>query len=546
MESNLSIFNNIGLSDSIKILFIIDDFIPDYFLELLKGLSLEEKTKIHIYSTINSAIPKDLEFIKNLNDLNVLQQQRLFYNSKAIIYQSDNLDIFWQVACAAPIILLYYKSVIVNKINKDNSIIVFSGSFELNLVIDSVLNNSNKSKSILGTNIRMELKKNFTISLKVKPEINKENIQQINDYNYLRHKIMWVNPIEIVYGQKGEFYINYFSGNVYDGDWDKEVYFFDEEMLFYKSYLKRLETGSWESTEYYQHHLTQINNGIIKWSCSNKEEWDERCKRLDSIYKSMRDEGFVEDKIVDDYISVNIGRNGEFIFNNGRHRLSFAKILKIEKIPVRVTVIHKQWFDFRERILIYALSMNNAIYTTMIHPDLQDFPVTNADRFDLIKSYLNVKHKTVLDIGTHWGFMSFKFAEMNKTCFAVEVDKRYFYFLDKLNAISKHKINLIYQDIFEFVKINNKFDTVLAFAIFHHFLKKEDLYNKLIVMLKSLDMKEMFFQPHNPNENQMKNAYKNYNPKEFCEFIISNSCLTHYKKISESYNRPIYYLFKGL
>lgn len=214
--------------------------------------------------------------------------------------------------------------------------------------------------------------------------------------------------------------------------------------------------------------------------------------------------------------------------------MSFAKILKLDKIPVRVTVIHKQWFDFRERILKYALSINNAIYTSLIHPDLQDFPTTNQDRFHSIKKYIRKDSITVLDIGTHWGYMSFKFAEMNKTCFAVEVDKRYFYFLEKLNSISKHKINLIYQDIFEFVKINNKFDTVLAFAIFHHFLKKEDLYNKFIVLLRTLKMKDMFFQPHNPNEPQMNNAYKNYNPQEFCKFIIEHSCLNHYEKIFDS------------
>ncbi len=43
---------------------------------------------------------------------------------------------------------------------------------------------------------------------------------------------------------------------------------------------------------------------------------------------------------IKDEITVNIGRDGDLLFNNGAHRLSIVKILDIEKIPIRIVVIH--------------------------------------------------------------------------------------------------------------------------------------------------------------------------------------------------------------
>jgi biotin synthase-related radical SAM superfamily protein len=57
-------------------------------------------------------------------------------------------------------------------------------------------------------------------------------------------------------------------------------------------------------------------------------------------------------------------------------------------------------------------------------------------------------------------------------------------------------------------------------------------------------MKEMFFQPHRPEENQMKEAYKNYNKVEFVQFIIDNSCLLYSKIIGEENGRTIYKLWR--
>jgi hypothetical protein len=62
-----------------------------------------------------------------------------------------------------------------------------------------------------------------------------------------------------------------------------------------------------------------------------------------------------------DEVLICIGRNGELIFVDGRHRLFFTQMLSVEKIPVLVTTRHKQWHVLRER----NKSSNN-----VSHPDL--------------------------------------------------------------------------------------------------------------------------------------------------------------------------------
>ena len=47
----------------------------------------------------------------------------------------------------------------------------------------------------------------------------------------------------------------------------------------------------------------------------------------------------------------------------------------------------------------------------------------------------------------------------------------------------------------------------------------------LLILLNTLQMDELFFEPHHPGEPQMKGAYRNYSPDEFVEFIIANSNL---------------------
>ncbi len=357
-------------------------------------------------------------------------------------------------------------------------------------------------------------------------------------------KVIMISPDTIRYAMIEEFQINEYTGEVLDGDWDRKIQKFDDRIDFYESFKMRLKDIPWQETPYFERVMREINQGYEKWGCTTEEQFLNRCIRLEGIYLNMKENGYIQnpDK---DYAAVNIGRDGEIIFNNGRHRICFAKILNIPEIPVKITVRHSEWNQFREKVLTYASKHNGVVYAPLKHPDLKDIPSLHAGRFPYIKKHINPDSKTVLDIGTHWGYMCSKLEEeCGKECFAIENGKGTFYYLEKIRKANEQNYHTIFANIFDFTRKYNKFDTVLALAIFHHFIKTPELHQELVDMLNRLEMKEMFLQAHRTDEPQMQGVYRNYSPDEFAQFIVDNSCLTHYKEICDFEGRKLFHIYK--
>ena len=54
----------------------------------------------------------------------------------------------------------------------------------------------------------------------------------------------------------------------------------------------------------------------------------------------------------------------------------------------------------------------------------------------------------------------------------------------------------------------------------------------------------MFFEPHNPEEPQMRKVYRNFVNDEFADFIVQNSSFKNFKKIGTSENgRNLYKIY---
>jgi len=357
----------------------------------------------------------------------------------------------------------------------------------------------------------------------------------------------WINPDKIIYRTLNEFDVHPFMGKVLDGDWDLLEKKF-EDSLFYVSFRERLKTKrEWSELKYYQNLVDRISKGEICWGCRTKEDADKRCRKLDAIYKDIKNNGYNPSKYGDE-ITVNVGRHGDLLFNNGRHRLAFCKILRIQKIPVKIVVRHSKWVKFRNEIISYTQKEGGKIYSPITHIDLQYITSHYSDkRFNIIKNNISTKKGTLLDIGSNWGYFCHKFEEKGFRCYSIENDPMNLYFLKKLKRAENRQFHIVSESIFTFCNHmkRRKFDVVLALAVFHHFLKKKETYIKLIELLENLEIKELFFQPHKPYEPQMKGAYKNFNYDEFTEFILNNSCLTKSKKIGIGDDgRPIYKLNK--
>lgn len=163
------------------------------------------------------------------------------------------------------------------------------------------------------------------------------------------------------------------AGVVRGGDWDRPDQRF-EEMDVFRAYRRHFEDGvPWRETEFYDRIVDEIAAGYHRWGCRSQREFDERCERLDRLYERIAAEGYrtqaeLRDDASDpikgergaeersdlkterfkDEIAVNVGRDGELFFADGRNRLSIVKLLGLGGVPVRVLHRHRRWQAVRD------------------------------------------------------------------------------------------------------------------------------------------------------------------------------------------------------
>lgn len=178
-------------------------------------------------------------------------------------------------------------------------------------------------------------------------------------------------------------------GLVQGGKWDESESRFDELPVVQALRDRYDSDQSWEEIDFIRRVIDEADRGRIIWrGCESAKDVREACQRVDRLYKSIKKDGYrskrvlveaeeqTPDKFVHgdglnryDEVVVDIGRNGEFLFVDGRHRLAIAKILDIDEIPVRVSVRHTGWRKRRE--LINKLGPSSIPDDLEHHPDLQ-------------------------------------------------------------------------------------------------------------------------------------------------------------------------------
>lgn len=163
-------------------------------------------------------------------------------------------------------------------------------------------------------------------------------------------RIYWISPDKINYCTVKEFNPFKYDGVVLNGEWDRLEKRFDELDVFIAFKEHFHAKVAWQDTQFYKNIISQINRKQFSWGCRSEKDFIKRCEKLDNLYFQIKKSGYKTQRCLQngflgvksiDEISVNIGRKGDILFNNSAHRLSIAKLLKIEKIPIRVTVCHK-------------------------------------------------------------------------------------------------------------------------------------------------------------------------------------------------------------
>lgn len=212
------------------------------------------------------------------------------------------------------------------------------------------------------------------VDFKLKSLVFKE---KLND----KDNIIYVNPNSIIF-EKDLVHNNWrlflkfikplfnpkISGSIeiINGNWDlKENLKLFGENIKHKSYHMHFVDGiNWKDTPYYKREVKRYLKGKVRKDYKSIEDLNLKYKYHDKLFNKIKREGFKTQKEIiesegniinygrgsifrkyDDDITVGIGRDGEIIFFDGRHRLNVAKILKLNKIPVRVLVIHQEFLS---------------------------------------------------------------------------------------------------------------------------------------------------------------------------------------------------------
>jgi hypothetical protein len=176
-------------------------------------------------------------------------------------------------------------------------------------------------------------------------------------------------------------------GRTIGGDWDLGAFEF-ANLDVYRALERRIRDGaSWESTELHtrlRHELDR--DGRTSWYIASRRDLDAHFARLDALVASIARHGVLPSRdtaargrragahpACDSDIEVNVGRDGDWLFQDGRHRLAIARLLSLPRVPVQVVVRHSQWAAQRERLR--AAREGRADPTDVgpaDHPDLAD------------------------------------------------------------------------------------------------------------------------------------------------------------------------------
>jgi hypothetical protein len=146
-------------------------------------------------------------------------------------------------------------------------------------------------------------------------------------------------------------------GQVVGGDWDLKTVGF-ESSIHYRGFCERFVDGRpWHDTVLY---TDVVNRPAGKYwhGCRTEREVAAALREYDSIFESIAKHGYLTQRELATRrrrhshfmppelgeIIGHVARDGSYLFDDGRHRLSIAKILRLTAVPVLVLLRHRQWF----------------------------------------------------------------------------------------------------------------------------------------------------------------------------------------------------------
>jgi hypothetical protein len=365
--------------------------------------------------------------------------------------------------------------------------------------------------------------------------------------------LLWVDPLKInlVYGGADVRDVARCAGELRDGDWDQAAPRAVSEEPVVRALVEVLVLGRpWEETRFFARVRAEIEAGRTKFGCSTVDDLRAREGHIRRLYHDIREHGYrsqaeLGGRRAHDEVRVAIGRDGRFLFVDGRHRLAVARLLGVRRIPVRVTLRHPGWEAVRAQIRAYADQRGGRVDQVIDHPDLASIPAHHdAERVGLIEHALAGRPaagRRLLDIGTHWGYMARRLEPLGFDCTGVELNKRNARLAQALTVATESSLRVWQGDVFAFPDLEEQ-HVVLALNVFHHLIRTQELHDGLAAMLGRLRRAEVIvFEAHKSRDAQLRDAYRNYPADEFAAFVARHAGMSTVAPIGHAADgRPLY------
>lgn len=182
------------------------------------------------------------------------------------------------------------------------------------------------------------------------------------------YKLYYISPEEItMYPENKPSIPVYAASGVKGGDWDTVLKDFHSGIVYTSFKNHFIKDKKWKETQYYGMLIDSLKNSKNYKNIRNRQDIENRLKNLDDLFEKIKSDGYMSQREIlktksevitrKDYlpiemgeITVDITRNGQFVWYGGAHRLSIAKILDVDPIPVRIRVRHSLWQKKRQKI----------------------------------------------------------------------------------------------------------------------------------------------------------------------------------------------------
>jgi hypothetical protein len=138
-------------------------------------------------------------------------------------------------------------------------------------------------------------------------------------------------------------------GGVSEGDWDMNGAPVQEYGHIYSILKQRIENNmEYDAIPEFRENLELIRKGERPENCSNEAEYRMKWQNTETTYKTIKSQGYKTQRELRavrplNEIRIQIGRDGDLLFEEGIHRLAIAQLLKLESVPVIITRRHSEW-----------------------------------------------------------------------------------------------------------------------------------------------------------------------------------------------------------